>query len=99
MVVKSDFINEIKDSTIVCRCENITAKEIKTSSRLTGDFEISRIKAFCRVGMGRCQGRICGLTTAKILSSLNSISLGDVGYFRAQSPIRPIPTQNFRIYD
>ena len=90
---------EIKDSTIVCRCENITAEEIKKSSILTGDFEINRIKAFCRVGMGRCQGRICGVTTAEILSSLHGISLENVGYFRAQSPVRPIPTQNFCIYD
>ena len=91
------FIDEIKDSTVVCRCENITAEEIKKSSRLTGDYDINRIKAFCRVGMGRCQGRICGVTTAEILSRLHEISLENIGYFRAQSPVRPIPTQNFCI--
>ena len=67
----SHFIDEIKDSTVVCRCENITAEEIKKSSRLTGDYDINRIKAFCRVGMGRGQGRICGVTTAEILSILH----------------------------
>ena len=90
---------EIEDSTIVCRCELISAGEIRQASKVSGEFEINRIKSFCRVGMGRCQGRICGSTTAEILRLLQGTSLEAVGHFRAQSPVKPIPTQNFCIFE
>ena len=51
------------DDTILCRCEAITAGELRAAAAepATGPApEVNRAKAFTRIGMGRCQGRVCG---------------------------------------
>ena len=50
----------LPDETIVCRCEAVTAGELRATSARIDASEMNRAKAFTRVGMGRCQGRVCG---------------------------------------
>ena len=57
----------ITDDTIVCRCEAITAGELRRICDETGAREANRTKAFSRIGMGRCQGRYCGDAAAEII--------------------------------
>jgi NADPH-dependent 2,4-dienoyl-CoA reductase/sulfur reductase-like enzyme len=79
------------DDTIVCRCEAITAGELR---RVTVDLdapEVNRAKAFSRVGMGRCQGRYCGLAGAEIVAAARSVAIEQVGRLRGQAPVRPLP--------
>ncbi|MDP5226534.1 MULTISPECIES: (2Fe-2S)-binding protein [Arthrobacter] len=46
--------------TLVCRCEEVPVSEV-TQARSTLGAEDSRsLKSFTRVGMGWCQGRVCG---------------------------------------
>ena len=40
--------------------------------------------------MGRCQGRMCGLTIQKIIAEYNNIPEKDIGYYRLRPPIRPL---------
>jgi hydrogen cyanide synthase HcnB len=49
------------------------------------------LKALSRVGMGRCQGRICGVAAAEILAHATGQPVHLVGRLRGQAPIKPIP--------
>jgi len=55
--------------------------------------EINRAKAFCRVGMGRCQGRLCAGAAAEILAAARGVELSAVGRLRGQPPAKPLPVQ------
>ena len=46
----------VSDETIVCRCEEVTAGDIRQTIR-EGCSEPNEIKALTRCGMGNCQGR------------------------------------------
>ncbi len=78
------------DSTILCRCESVTAGELRAVAR-EGAREINRAKALCRVGMGRCQGRVCGVAAAHVLAVACDLPISAVGRLRAQAPVKPIP--------
>lgn len=77
------------DDTVVCRCEEITAKDIRTSATL-GAMGPNQAKAFVRVGMGPCQGRYCGLTVTQILADAHGQSPDETGYFRIRAPLKPV---------
>jgi NADPH-dependent 2,4-dienoyl-CoA reductase/sulfur reductase-like enzyme len=82
---------ELSDDTVVCRCEAITAGELRAVACAKGAIEINRAKAFSRVGMGRCQGRYCGHAAAEIIAAAAQIPLESVGRLRAQAPVKPLP--------
>lgn len=77
------------DQTIVCRCEEVTAKQILDHVD-QGACGINQIKTFTRCGMGPCQGRHCGSTVAHIISDKVGISMEKVGYYRLRNPIKPL---------
>ena len=79
------------DDLVVCRCEHITAGELRRTVQATGADEMNRLKALCRVGMGRCQGRSCGVAAAEILAHATGKPVEQVGRLRGQAPIKPIP--------
>ena len=78
------------DNLTVCRCEEVSAGDIRAVVD-DGHWEINRVKAHCRVGMGRCQGRMCGLAAAEIVAERSGRSVEDVGRLRGQAPIKPLP--------
>ena len=77
------------DDTIICRCEEVTAGDIRRFAGL-GCLGPNQAKAFGRSGMGPCQGRYCGLSVSQILAASNKISLDDTGYFRIRPPLKPV---------
>ena len=81
----------LPDDAIVCRCEAISAGEIRDVVRGKGANELNRAKAFSRVGMGRCQGRYCGHTAAELLADAAGIPIEAVGRLRSQAPVKPLP--------
>jgi hypothetical protein len=52
---------------------------------------VNRLKALTRIGMGRCQGRVCGHVAAELLARAHGCSIESVGRLRSQPPIKPIP--------
>ncbi|WP_085718270.1 NAD(P)/FAD-dependent oxidoreductase [Pseudomonas sp. B28(2017)] len=80
----------ITDDVMVCRCEEVRAGDIREVVR-EGHWEINRVKAHCRVGMGRCQGRMCGAAAAEIIACESRRAVSDIGRLRAQAPIKPLP--------
>jgi NADPH-dependent 2,4-dienoyl-CoA reductase/sulfur reductase-like enzyme len=81
----------LADDVILCRCEAVTVGALRAAARDTGAREINRAKALCRVGMGRCQGRVCGVAAAHVLAAACAMPVGAVGRLRAQAPVKPIP--------
>jgi len=77
------------DDTIICRCEEVTAGEVRRMAGL-GCLGPNQTKAFGRPGMGPCQGRYCGLSVTQILSEANEISSNETGYYRIRPPLKPI---------
>jgi NADPH-dependent 2,4-dienoyl-CoA reductase/sulfur reductase-like enzyme len=75
------------DATILCRCERITAGEFRAAAA----GELNRAKALSRVGMGRCQGRVCGPAAAEVLAAARGCSVAEAGRLRGQMPVKPIP--------
>ena len=80
----------LADDTIVCRCEGITAGELRRGCTELGAREANRAKSFTRVGMGRCQGRYCGDAATLIVAATSALPLADVGRLRAQAPVKPL---------
>ncbi|WP_424987676.1 FAD-dependent oxidoreductase [Microbulbifer sp. S227A] len=85
-----DHFGALPEDTIICRCENITAREIRQVTQQVGP-EINRVKSLCRAGMGRCQGRYCQLATARLVAMAGGQPVEQVGRLRAQPPVRPLP--------
>lgn len=75
--------------TIVCRCEEVTAAQVRETARL-GCEGPNQMKAFLRCGMGPCQGRLCGLTVTELIAEERGRTPDDVGYYRLRPPVKPI---------
>lgn len=77
------------DETIVCRCEEITAGEIRALAKV-GQPGPNQIKAATRAGMGPCQGRQCGYTVTRILCAAQNRAPSDVGFLHVRPPLKPV---------
>jgi NADPH-dependent 2,4-dienoyl-CoA reductase/sulfur reductase-like enzyme len=77
------------DETIVCRCEEITARAIRELAG-AGQPGPNQIKSFTRAGMGPCQGRLCGYTVTRILAEAQHRPVADVGFFHVRPPLKPV---------
>lgn len=87
----NDWAAQAPDELLVCRCEHVTAGTLRQTVRETGANEMNRLKALCRVGMGRCQGRMCGVAASEILAHASAQPVQMVGRLRGQAPIKPLP--------
>jgi NADPH-dependent 2,4-dienoyl-CoA reductase/sulfur reductase-like enzyme len=77
----------LPDDTMLCRCEGVTAGQVRASAAP----DLNRAKALTRLGMGRCQGRVCGPAGAEILAARRGVPVARVGRLRGQMPVKPIP--------
>ena len=77
------------EDTIICRCEAVTKGDIRAAlaSGVTGP---NQLKAFSRAGMGRCQGRSCGLVVQEMIAAHTGQSMTETGYYRLRPPVKPI---------
>ncbi len=53
-----EYVAHIEDDTIICRCEHVTAHEIRDLIR-KGYRDINEIKSVARAGMGACGAKTC----------------------------------------
>lgn len=85
------WVKDIADGTTLCRCEEVTAGEVRAAVGRFGVHELNRLKAVSRVGMGRCQGRVCGAAAAELLAHETNRGIEAVGRLRSQAPVKPVP--------
>ena len=77
------------DETIVCRCEELTAGDIRRAAALASPG-INQLKAFTRAGMGPCQGRQGGYTSANIIASEQKRQVTQQDFYRIRPPLKPV---------
>lgn len=89
LYLPAHHIRHPADDTIVCRCESVTAGQIRQAVRdsATGP---NQVKFMLRPGMGPCQGRVCGLAVSETVAQCQGKDMKDAGYFRIRPPLKPI---------
>jgi NADPH-dependent 2,4-dienoyl-CoA reductase/sulfur reductase-like enzyme len=87
------LIDNLADDETVCRCEGVTVGTLRAAALTRGTDEINRLKALTRIGMGRCQGRVCGQAAAEILARTLGVEPAAVGRLRGNPPVKPIPVR------
>lgn len=85
-----DIVAPRDNDTVVCRCEEVRAGDIR---RLVQEQKCpgpNQMKSFVRSGMGPCQGRLCGLTVVELMAECHGVSPADIGYYRIRPPVKPL---------
>jgi thioredoxin reductase/bacterioferritin-associated ferredoxin len=89
MRTRSGLTDTITSDTIVCRCEDVTRREIDAAVA-DGARSLNAVKAATRCGMGPCQGRMCGEAVALLLAGRGG-GRSAVGAWTTRPPLRPVP--------
>jgi hydrogen cyanide synthase HcnB len=79
--------------TIVCRCEELTCKQVDTGID-SGGTDIRSLKVMTRLGMGPCQGRMCWPATARMIACRTGKPMEKIGPRSVRPPIAPLAIQN-----
>lgn len=79
----------LHDSTVVCRCEEVTAGQIRDAVR-AGCRGMNQLKAYTRCGMGPCQGRMCGPVGIEVLAEAMAVPVAAVEPLRTRFPTKPV---------
>lgn len=84
-----DLLDIVSDDTEVCRCEEVTMKDIR-SAVAQGAGDANDIKKRTRLGMGHCQGRFCGQVINELIWKLTGVPK-EREVFTPRVPIKPVP--------
>lgn len=87
-----------ENGTIICRCEEITAGQIRDAVDL-GAPGPNQVKSYLRSGMGPCQGRVCGLAVAEIIAAQQNEPLAAVEYYRIRPPLKPLALSELATFE
>jgi NADPH-dependent 2,4-dienoyl-CoA reductase/sulfur reductase-like enzyme len=67
--VKPGWWDRLSPQTVLCRCEEVTVGRIRNDFRAYGADDLRSAKLLSRIGMGPCQGRMCGSAAAAVLAA------------------------------
>jgi len=67
--VSNGWKSWLTPETIICRCEEVTHKDLQDAINDYGADNPRDIKSFTRCGMGLCQGRTCGRIVSDLLNT------------------------------
>ncbi|WP_082220508.1 (2Fe-2S)-binding protein [Domibacillus robiginosus] len=78
-----------EESTVVCRCEEITLKEIQGTIE---KFNCSsrEVKLRTRAGMGSCGGRTCRSTIDRLVEQMGGPVISNEVPLSYRPPVRPV---------
>jgi NADPH-dependent 2,4-dienoyl-CoA reductase/sulfur reductase-like enzyme len=80
---------QLDDSTLVCRCEEVTAGSVREAVR-AGCQGMNQLKAYTRCGMGPCQGRICGPVAIEVLAQARGVAVSTIEPLHTRFPTKPV---------
>ena len=83
------FYERVKDDTVICRCEEITYGELKQAVA-QGAGRLEDVKRMTRMGMGSCEGRMCGPTLIEHMRQIMKAPPEELGYLRPRPSIKPV---------
>ncbi len=87
--IPADALRVADDDTLVCRCEEVTAGQIRAAVA-DGHLDSNQVKFRTRCGMGACQGRQCAEAVSHIVAAASGKAIQDVGHYRERPPINPL---------
>jgi len=87
--IKADVYAAVTDETVVCRCEEVNASQIRSAAAEWG-ADVNFVKGVTRCGMGYCQGRICGPIAEALVSGALGAHPGTVEAFHVRAPLKPV---------
>ncbi len=90
---RTEWSDSLPDDELVCRCEEVTAGEVRAACRDLGVDDARGAKLMTRAGMGLCQGRVCGRAVADLVASTSGAGPGPGEAARAgyRHPAFPVP--------
>jgi NADPH-dependent 2,4-dienoyl-CoA reductase/sulfur reductase-like enzyme len=68
--VRPGWTSWLAEDTQICRCEEVSASDVRRSVLDLGATDARTVKLLARPGMGLCQGRVCGYATACLVAGL-----------------------------
>ncbi len=84
-----EMLTEPDDVSLVCRCEEISAGEVREAIR-AGHHDANQIKFLTRCGMGPCQGRQCNNAVSQLVAHELNVDMMTAEGYRIRPPIRPL---------
>ncbi|MBF4550219.1 MULTISPECIES: FAD/NAD(P)-binding oxidoreductase [unclassified Pseudoclavibacter] len=80
----------LREDTIVCRCEEVTAGQLRRKAAATHSHSLRSQKLSTRAGLGICQARICGRSAEELIETVlgRGLDEGIVDRRPIQTPIR-----------
>ncbi|WBW95558.1 (2Fe-2S)-binding protein [Oceanirhabdus sp. W0125-5] len=82
-----------ENSIIICRCSDITLKEIKELLN-EGYLTVEEIKRISRAGMGPCQGKTCGGLIQREISKFTNEKMENVKVSNTRPPAKAIKLED-----
>ncbi|HEX5272285.1 MAG TPA: glycine cleavage T C-terminal barrel domain-containing protein, partial [Gemmataceae bacterium] len=73
----------------VCLCEDVTEKDLARAVA-EGFDHVETLKRYTTVGMGPCQGKVCGAKASELCARLTGRSVAAVGLTTARPPAVPV---------
>lgn len=67
----------LSDDTMICRCEEVSYRRLRETLQATGSRGLRALKLTTRIGLGPCQGRICGRTAEALITADGSTPVTD----------------------
>ena len=83
-------LKSVPDHTVLCRCEDVRFGDARAQIA-AGHDTLAAIKRNTRLGMGRCQGRYCASSAARLLHEITGRPNNADQYFAPRAPVRPVP--------
>lgn len=73
-----------------CFCMDVTQKDIEYAVA-EGFDDIELLKRYTAVGMGPCQGKMCGMNNISLCGKATGHSIAETGVTTTRPPMQPIP--------
>ena len=67
--IREGWRSWLNPETILCRCEEVTFKQVRNVVHDLGASDVRTAKLLSRCGMGMCQGRVCGRMVADVIGA------------------------------
>lgn len=86
-------LEERLEDTVICRCMEVTVKEVTEAIRLGAD-SFDAVKRVTRAGMGLCQGRTCQHLIERLITEETGLKTGELKPISIRPPLRPTTLKN-----
>ena len=82
-----------ENNTIICRCSDITLKEIKELLN-EGYLTVEEIKRISRSGMGPCQGKTCGALIQREIAKFTGDKMENIKMAISRPPAKALKLED-----